>query len=158
MPVSQIRIRPFQPGDAEAFRKLNEAWINMYFGMEEPDRMVLENPETHIIRPGGAVFLAFMEDEPVGTCALIPIRPGVFEVAKMSVREDCRGKGIGRQILEYAIERAKELGATVLHLETNSKLANAIHLYESVGFRHIPPEEIEPSPYVRANVFMDMRL
>jgi putative acetyltransferase len=50
---------------------------------------------------------------------------------------------------------ARALGATKLTLATNSKLPNAIHLYESLGFRHLPPE---PSPYARANVFMEMDL
>ena len=47
------------------------------------------------------------------------------------------------------------MGATLLTLATSRKLANAIHLYESIGFQHIPPE---PSPYSRADVFMEMSL
>jgi len=37
-------------------------------------------------------------------------------------------------------------------------LANAIHLYESVGFRHLPPDRVTPSPYARSNVQMEMLL
>jgi putative acetyltransferase len=82
----------------------------------------------------------------------------VFEVAKMAVSESCRGHGIGRKLLEYAIAQAKALGAHTLELASNTKLANAVHLYESVGFRHLPPERVEPSPYARANVFMELHL
>ena len=35
-------------------------------------------------------------------------------------------------------------------------LANAVHLYESVGFKHLPPERVGPSPYARADVHMEM--
>ena len=76
----------------------------------------------------------------------------------MTVLERDRGLGIGRKILEYAIAQAKKLGAERLYLETNRNLANAIHLYESVGFRHVSPDQVIPSPYARANVFMEMAL
>jgi putative acetyltransferase len=39
-----------------------------------------------------------------------------------------------------------------------TRLADAIHLYESVGFRHVPPASLPPNPYTRANVFMRMTL
>ena len=84
--------------------------------------------------------------------------PGIalfFEVAKMAVDERYRGRGVGRKILAYTIEQARRIGASVLYIETNRKLANAIHLYESLGFQHLPPKE---SPYARANVFMELRL
>jgi hypothetical protein len=45
-----------------------------------------------------------------------------------------------------------------LFLGSNAKLENAVHLYESIGFRHVPPERIPPMPYTRANVFMEMAL
>jgi ribosomal protein S18 acetylase RimI-like enzyme len=82
----------------------------------------------------------------------------VFEVAKMAVSERYRGRGIGRKLLEYTIAQAKVLGAHTLELASNTKLANAVHLYESLGFRHLPLERVEPSPYARANVFMELHL
>jgi GNAT superfamily N-acetyltransferase len=58
-------------------------------------------------------------------------------------------------MLQYVIDQARALGAIRLYLETSTKLANAIHLYESMGFCHLPPERRVPSPYARANVFME---
>jgi ribosomal protein S18 acetylase RimI-like enzyme len=72
----------------------------------------------------------------------------------MAVDESSQGRGIGRRLLAYTIEQGRALGATSLYLESSSRLANAIHLYESLGFQHLPPR---PSPYVRANVFMELR-
>jgi putative acetyltransferase len=94
----------------------------------------------------------------VGCCALIFLRPGVYEVAKMTVTESYRGRGLGRRLLEYTIAQASALGAASLYLETNDSLLNAIHLYEALGFRHLPPERVTPSSYARANVFMDLAL
>ncbi len=93
----------------------------------------------------------------VACCALMIMKPGVFEVAKMTVAEGYRGMGLGRMMLAYTIAQGKALGAETLYLETNDKLLDAIHLYESLGFRHLPPERVTPSPYARANVFMELR-
>jgi len=61
-------------------------------------------------------------------------------------------------LLEFTIAQAKALGAHTLELASNTKLANAVHLYESLGFRQLPPERTEPSPYARANIFMELHL
>jgi putative acetyltransferase len=156
--TSDIEFRLFQPGDAEAFRELNEAWIARYFRLEEQDHIQLRDPEANILRSGGQIVMAVAGEERIGCCALVFVKPGVFEVAKMAVSERYHGHGIGRKLLEYTIEQGKLLGAHTLELASNTKLANAVHLYESVGFRHLPPERVEPSPYARANVFMEMHL
>jgi putative acetyltransferase len=156
--TSEIAFRLFQPSDAEPFRMLNEEWIARYFRLEEQDRIQLGDPENNILRPGGQILMAVAGEERIGCCALISVKPGVFEVAKMAVSERYRGHGIGRRLLEYAIAQAQVLGAHTLELASNAKLANAVHLYESVGFRHLPPERLEPSPYARANVFMELHL
>jgi putative acetyltransferase len=74
----------------------------------------------------------------------------------MAVTENEQGRGIGRKLLEAVIACARARGYGRLYLETNGILKNAIHLYESVGFRHLAPEDIEESPYARANVYMEM--
>jgi N-acetylglutamate synthase-like GNAT family acetyltransferase len=66
--------------------------------------------------------------------------------------------GIGRRLLEHAVSEAKRMGAKSLFLGSNSKLENAVHLYEAVGFRHVPAENLPEMPYVRANVFMELPL
>src|SRR5271170_2132798 len=111
MVLTQIEIRRFQSTDGVAFRELNEAWIAKYFDIEEADRAVLRDPGGYILDRGGHIFLAFLNGQAVGTCALILKRPGAFEVAKMAVAEEYRGMGIGRQLLEHTVASAKELGA-----------------------------------------------
>lgn len=154
MSTASVQLRPFQAGDAEAFRCLNEAWIEKFFGLEEQDNKILRDPEGYVLAKGGHIFFAVADGIPIGCCALVPVTPGVYEVAKMAVAESWQGRGIGRRVLAYTIEQGRALGADSLYLETNRKLANAIHLYESLGFRHLPPRQ---SPYVRADVFMELR-
>jgi len=156
--VSPVDFRHFKLGDETAFRELNEAWIAANFVVEQEDLKALKDPVGYILRPGGALVMAFQDGIAVGTCALLAMGNGIFEVAKMTVAERCRGMGIGKQLLQRVIDHATLIGAKRLYLETNKKLRSAIHLYESAGFRHLRAEEVHPSPYVRANVFMEMVL
>ena len=76
----------------------------------------------------------------------------------MAVAPELRGQGIGRTLLLHAIVEARSLGARSLFLGSSTKLVGAVKLYESVGFRHVPPEHLPPLPYTRADVFMEMPL
>jgi GNAT superfamily N-acetyltransferase len=153
-----VHIRRFQPGDEASFQRLNEEWIVRHFALEDADREVLGDPVKYILDPGGQILFAISGDEAVGCCALIREEPGVYLLANMGVTEACQGQGIGRKLLESAIAEARQMGASRLSLESNTKLASAVHLYESVGFRHVPPENSKPSPYTRTNVAMEIFL
>ena len=154
-----IRIRALQPGgDASAFRTLNEEWITRYFTLEPKDNAILGNPETLILARGGQVFLVDVDGVTSACVALIPMGNGVYELSKMAVSPHLRGLGIGRKLLAHAIDQARALGAASLFLGSSTKLANAIHLYESMGFRHVPPESLPNMAYARADVFMELPL
>lgn len=154
-----IEIRSLVPGDdTTAFRTLNEEWITRYFTLEVKDREILNDPVHSILLKGGHIFMAYAASEAVGCVALVPMRDGVYELSKMAVSPHLRGRGLGRRLLQYAIARARSVGARSLFLGSNTRLKNAVHLYESVGFRHVKPETLPPMPYSRANVFMEMPL
>ena len=151
-------IREFRPGDEEAFRRLNEEWIVRYFVIEPKDREALADPRKSILDKGGRILLAECAGETVGCCALVKIGPAEFELAKMAVTQAFQGSGIGRRLLAEAIALARSLGTTRLFLETNKRMAAALRLYESMGFRHIPEERVTPSPYARSDVQMELDL
>lgn len=157
--ADRLIIRSLQSAeDRRAFRTLNEEWITRYFVLEDKDREILGDPDNAILRKGGRILMVQVGDEVVGCVALIPLGNGAYELSKMAVSARLRGRGVGRRLLEHTIAEARALGATSLFLGSSTKLKNAVHLYESVGFRHVPPEEIPPMPYTRADVFMTMRL
>jgi putative acetyltransferase len=154
-----LEIRPLRIGEnGAAFRTLNEEWITRYFILEEHDREVLGDPESAILRAGGQVFMAYIERETVGCVALIPTGDGIYELSKMAVAPQYRGCGIGRRLIHFTIEQAKLMGAKSLFLGSSTKLPNAVRLYESVGFRHVPRERVPPLLYDRTDVFMEMDL
>ncbi|MFB7722648.1 GNAT family N-acetyltransferase [Nocardia sp. NPDC056100] len=139
--------------DARAFKDLNLEWITELFAVEAADLVTLDHPQ-RIVDEGGRVLIARAGAEAAGCVALVAEGHGVFELSKMAVSPRFQGRGIGRVLLRAAIEQARALGATSLILASNSKLAPAVHLYESIGFVHVPPSELPPTPYDRADVFM----
>jgi putative acetyltransferase len=151
-------IRPLKnAADADAFRILNEEWIARYFTVEDQDRRQLDDPVAAYIDTGGEILIAEFDGRPVGCVALLPDGTGAFELSKMTISPDLRGRGAGRTLLAAAIDHARHMGARSLFLGSSRKLANAVHLYESAGFQHVAPETIH-MPYARADVFMRLVL
>ena len=54
---------------------------------------------------------------------------------RFMIDEECQGQGLGREALKQIITYFKENGATNMRLSTKESNVNAIHLYESYGFR-----------------------
>ena len=149
-----IRIADYDPRWRTDFARLNIDWLERYFVVESIDREVLSDPETYILADGGRVLLAVDEhDRAVGAVALKHEGHGVYELTKMAVDPTCQGRGIGRLLMDAALDRYRALQGRELFLESSSKLAPALKLYESVGFRHHPAPR-PGSHYARADVYM----
>jgi GNAT superfamily N-acetyltransferase len=152
--MSSIRVVPFRSEFAGDFRRLNLAWIERLFKVEPQDLRVLDDPEGSIIEPGGMIFFALDGERVVGTVALICAGDGRCELAKMAVAVTHQGRGIGEMLGQACKAWAAENAVQTLCLETNSRLANAIRLYERLGFRRAV--EPNPSDYVRCDVYMEL--
>jgi GNAT superfamily N-acetyltransferase len=150
-----ISIVPYRADLAPAFIELNRAWIEQLFALEPADWKVLRNPQASIVDPGGEIYFALDGGVAVGTAAAIRTAPGVYELAKMAVAPSHQGRGLGEQLGRAVVEFARNAGAERLFLVTNSRLANAIRLYQRLGFVHAP---LPPgSEYARAGVSMEVR-
>lgn len=151
--IAQLRIETFRPEWRDAFYRLNADWLSKYFSLEPIDVDLLRSPEKTILQPGGQIWFAVLGDQVVGTCALLREANGVYEIGKMAVSETQRGLGIGRKLLQAAIDEFTARRGERLFLETNSKLVPAIGLYESMGF--VRQAKLKPdSHYQRSNVYM----
>ena len=150
------RIVPFRPDHADAWAALNTAWLlEGGFEIEAKDGKVIGDPKGAIQDHGGHIFMVERDGQVLGCCALIAMDDGGFEVAKMTVTPAARGLGLSRRLLEACEATARAADAPRLYLETSSTLTVAGHLYRSFGFVVLPPR---PTPYVRADVFMEKRL
>ncbi len=151
----QVAIADYQPEYRQAFKDLNEQWITRYFKMEQTDLKYLDHPEENILAKNGVIMFALFNGKPVGTCALIRTDEQTFELGKMAVSDEAKGKGIGYLLGLAAIERAKALGGKKIYLESNTSLTPALNLYLKLGFNRIFGE---PSPYERSNIQMELIL
>ncbi|MFD2935048.1 bifunctional helix-turn-helix transcriptional regulator/GNAT family N-acetyltransferase [Spirosoma flavum] len=151
----QVQIVPYAEQYHEAFRQLNIEWITTHFALEELDYQALDHPDEKIIQPGGCILIALYQGEPVGTCALIKMNDTTYELAKMAVDPNARGKHIGWLLGKAVLQKASQLGAKKVYLESNTSLKPAIHLYHKLGFQRIMGTD---SPYKRCNIQMEYTL
>jgi DNA-binding MarR family transcriptional regulator/N-acetylglutamate synthase-like GNAT family acetyltransferase len=109
----------------------------------DPSRSI--SAESHELRPPAGVFLvASLRGEPVGCGGLKFHRDAPAELKRMWIAESVRGLGVGRRLLSELESRAAARGVTVLRLETNRALVEAIGLYRSAGYREVEPFNEEP--------------
>ena len=153
---SAVDIIEFSAEYGSDFKRLNVEWLERYFYVEEVDHRVLSDPHSNILAGGGRIFLARLDGAVVGTCALIRVDQRRFELSKMAVTGAAQGHGVGRRLLNHALDVFKASGVELLYLESNSKLVPAITMYESAGFHHAPPTP-DLGHYQRANVYMEWR-
>jgi GNAT superfamily N-acetyltransferase len=149
-----MKIVPFHSKYASAFYELNIEWLETYFYVEDYDKEVLSAPEKYIIQPGGHIFFIIEDDLVLGTVALLKSEEGVFELTKMAVLPNQRGRGIGQKLVQHCINFAEEEGFTRLLLYSNTVLKNAIYIYRKYGFIEIPVES--DSPYDRSDIKMEL--
>ena len=153
-PASDLRVVGYDPRWRPDFERLNIEWLERWFVVEPIDREVLSDPETHILAGGGRVLFAVdAGGRALGTVALLHEGDGVYELTKMAVDPSARGRGIGRALMDGALRAFRSLGGRELFLESSSRLAPALALYESVGFVHHPAPR-PGSHYARADVYM----
>ncbi|NNM22384.1 MAG: GNAT family N-acetyltransferase [Flavobacteriaceae bacterium] len=153
---NKISIVEYRPKYARAFYELNIEWLETFFYVEEYDREVLSNAEKYILGPGGHIFFAVENDRALGTVALMKEEDGVFELTKMAVRPDQRGKQIGQKLMQHCLDFARREQFDKLFLYSNRKLENAIHIYRKFGFMEVKQES--EVPYKRSNIKMELEL
>jgi putative acetyltransferase len=76
----------------------------------------------------------------VGGAGIFPtenLPNGTCELVKLYLHKDARGTGLGKQLLNTAMQWAKENGYTQVYLESMPELSKAVTIYENVGFKRI---------------------
>jgi putative acetyltransferase len=152
--MTEISIIPYEDQYHEIFKSLNVEWLERYNLMEAPDLAVLNEPRKMILDEGGFIFLAKADEQIIGSAALIK-EHGIYELAKMSVAEEFRSKGISKLLLEKCLDKAKEIGVKKIILFSNHQLKAALGLYEKYGFQYIP---VQDSPFLTADIKMELTL
>jgi len=132
----EVRIRSFQPEDQTAVKTLILAGLVEHWGFLDPTL----NPDLNDIAISYAdcIFLvATVNNQIVGTGALIPEKTGVGRVVRMSTNKQFRRQGIGYIVLDALCKAAKNAGYNALVCETTSTWQNVIIFYLKYGFQKI---------------------
>jgi ribosomal protein S18 acetylase RimI-like enzyme len=114
------------------------------------DWMGRDAPSDESIRRTAAVLLRDPETEfllaaadgdapPSGVCQLryrLTVWTGVEDcwLEDLFVRADARGRGIGRSLVDAAVERARARGCRRIQLDVNEQNGEALALYRRMGF------------------------
>ncbi len=99
--------------------------------------------------PGGAMLLAWVEDELAGCFALKAWNGTTAEAKRMFIRPAFRGRGLGHHLVGAVLTNARCQGYRAIRLDSLHTLPHAHRLYEKHGFADIPPYKDHPSDLVR---------
>lgn len=153
--LGAFTIEPYNVNYATAFKDLNVRWLEAYFEVEPVDVTALTDPNGYILNAGGEIWFAVKGGVAVGCYGLKHTQPGEFEFTKFAVDPSMQGTGVGRALMEHAIERFKARGGHRLFLDTNTRLKAAAALYEKTGWVKI--ERDGDSPYARCDATWEWR-
>ena len=97
--------------------------------------------------PEGELLLAKRGDHVLGCIALKPLEPQrVGEIKRLYVREQARGSGLGRTLVDAILDVAAERGYAQVKLDTLPRMQAAIALYRAMGFAPVPAYGSHPYP------------
>lgn len=137
------------------FQRLNLEWLEKFNLVESHDLEILHYPRENVIDRGGFLFMLVEKDVAIGSAGLFKMNDQEYELIKMAVAPEYRGKKYGDMLLEKCISKAKDVKASKLILFSNSNLQTAIRLYEKFGFKHV---EVTDAPFETADIKMELDL
>ncbi|HEY0428795.1 MAG TPA: GNAT family N-acetyltransferase [Pyrinomonadaceae bacterium] len=132
-----------------------EAWLGLdlcFQGFEEE----LANLPGKYAKPDGRLFLAFVNKKAAGCIAFRRLEKDTCEMKRLYIRDEFRGRGLGKLLIEKLIAEAGLAGYKKMRLDTlPGKMAKAVKIYQSHGFREIPA--YYQNPYGET-LFMERKL
>jgi len=138
----------------ELFREY-ETWLALDLCFQNFEEE-LKNLPGKYAAPTGGLFLITVENQTAGCAALRKFDDEICEMKRLFVRDDFRGSGLGKMLIERLIKEAKEIGYKKMRLDTlPGKMPQAVKLYESHGFQKIKPYYENPH---EATLFMELVL
>jgi ribosomal protein S18 acetylase RimI-like enzyme len=78
------------------------------------------------------LIAAFEDERMLGCCMLVEEEPGTVRLRQMAVLNDLQGKGIGRALMNFAENLARDRGFKIVRMHART---NAIGFYEKVGYK-----------------------
>lgn len=146
-----IRIIENDVGDLETIRALfreYQDFIEVSLCFQSFDEELASLPGKYSVANNGFLYLAEHEGQPVGCVAFYRIDDTTCELKRLFVRPAFHKQGIGKALMDRAIEDAKRVGYQTMILDTLRRLESAGQLYQRLGFSEIEPYNVNPHPDV----------
>lgn len=102
----------------------------------------LKDIEGSYLRRGGSFYIYEDNGIILGSAGLWPISGDTAEIRKMYLHAGCRGKGVGKKLMDLLLADARRFGYRNIILETASVLKEAIEFYKQYGFRQYTPHHL----------------
>ena len=91
-----------------------------------------------VARDPSGIFVAEIDGRIIGFISTWQdCEAGIGHIPNLALEADCRGQGLGRQLIEFALQHFRESGLTHAKIETLVQNAIGEHLYTSLGFREV---------------------
>lgn len=100
--------------------------------------LLLADPSSSIVEDylvRGKCFVAEIENEIVGEYVLLPTKPETIELVNVAVSRNRQGKGIGKKLVQDAVEQAVQRGYKIIEVGTGNSSLDQLALYQKCGFR-----------------------
>lgn len=131
----------------EEIRKLfreYEAWLGLDLCFQNFEDELANLPGKYA-PPSGRLFLASEDGKSAGCIALRKFENEICEMKRLYVRENFRGKNLGKSLIEKLIAEARRIGYKKMRLDTlPGKMGKAVKLYQSFGFSETEPYYYNP--------------
>lgn len=138
-----IQIRTIEPADNPALATIIRSTL-AEFGANHPGTVYYDSSTDALFQlfqtPGSIYFVATRDQQLLGGAGIFPsdgLPAGTCELVKMYLIPSARGLGLGKQLIDKALEFAREAGYRQVYLETMPELGKAVSVYEKFGFRYL---------------------
>jgi N-acetylglutamate synthase-like GNAT family acetyltransferase len=138
-----VLIRPFEPRDQQAARRLILHGLGEHFGfIDETRNPDLDDIQANYVAQGHVFVVAERDGELVGTGGLTIVDEHAGRIVRMSVDRAYRRRGIGRTLVMYLLDRARERGFARVFVSTEHGWEDAIGFYKHCGFIEYNRDEV----------------
>jgi putative acetyltransferase len=136
--VGTVSIRRTTLDSPDAARLIAALNAELTMAFPEPGATHFSLSDAQVVAGEGAFVVAWLDEVAVGCGAVRRLDEATAEIKRMYVDPSVRGRGVGRTLVEALEREARLVGVTRIVLETGTRLASAIRLYEAMGYARIP--------------------
>lgn len=145
-----LLIRPYRPEDLPTLKQIMVAAFEGVSIDQGMDRVFGEihghdwqwrkarHLDDDVRRDAGGIFVAEIDGKVVG-CITTWQDPdaGIGHIPNIAIDANFRGQGLGRRLIQHALQHFRDCGLTHAKIETLEQNATGQHLYTSLGFREV---------------------